>query len=108
MAEVVEVEEVVPGGGDLVHEDSWEIIEPDVIVKEDSADWDLEGIMMTKEVNTSALRSKMRNLQERCHFTSLEIFPIMIAVVALAERSLLLERTVTMHEQPLVEMERKL
>lgn len=51
------------GGGSSVHKESEEIIEPDVNVKDDGKDWDLEGTLTANVVETSGQCSEMRAMQ---------------------------------------------
>lgn len=95
MVEVADVEEVALRGGALIHEEPWEILEPDEVVENEDKNCNLEGITMTEEIETSALRGKKRELQEKYCFTSIYVSSDMFAVVWIAERSLHLERQVT-------------
>lgn len=90
--EVAEVEKVALSGGGSVHEETRKIVEPDLIFKHNDKEWDLEGIMTSEEVEASVLRGKMRALQEKCCFASVKVPAEILAVIALAERRLDLER----------------
>lgn len=107
-AEVAAGERVVPIGSGSVHKEPGEIVKPNLIVENDNKDCDFECIMTTEEVEASGLREKMRALQEIIRSASEENPADILAIVALAERRLDLERQVTKRELALVELERKL
>lgn len=60
---------------------------------------------MAEEVKSYGLRGNMLTLQEKYCSISIEISADMLAVVARAEKSLDLERQVTMREHALVKVE---
>lgn len=60
--------------------------------------------MTDEEVETSELHGKMRVSTEKCRFTSVEVPTNMMAPVALAERGLDSEHTVTKRKQVLIEL----
>lgn len=103
--EVVEFEEVAPSGCGLVHGETGEIVEPDVIVEDDDKDWNLEGTIPAKEVKASELRGKMCVLQKKRRFASVEVSAHMLAVDTLAEQNLDLKRQVAKQKQVFVEVD---
>lgn len=55
--------EVATSGGGLVHEESNEIVKPDVIDEINDENWDLEGIITVVEVEANEQRGRMRALR---------------------------------------------
>lgn len=104
-AKVARVEEAAPRASSSKYEDLGEIVEPDVIVKNDYDDWVIEDSMMVKKVKTSGLRAKMWVLQKNCCSIGVEVSADRLSVVALAKRGMNLERQLTKLSQALVEVE---
>lgn len=57
--EVAKSRKFAPNGDGSKHEETEEIVKPDVIVKEDVEDWDREGILTTERVETNRMRCKV-------------------------------------------------
>lgn len=91
-----------------VHLEAGEIVKRVVIIENDDKGQDGEGILAAKDVDASGLRGIRRPLWEKCFSTGVEDHAEILAVVTMAERSLVLERHVTKPEQVLVEVEQKL
>lgn len=107
-AEGAIVKAAAPSDGGSVQVKRGRIVEPDLDVADVGKDWDLEGIITAKEVETSKLRGNMRAFQGMCRAKSAEVSADMLAVVALAEQCLDLEFTVSKLAQALDEVEWKL
>lgn len=98
----------MPSRSGSVHKETRKIVEADVIVEGNDEDWDLEDIMMAKEVEANGQRRKICALQEKCCFACVEFSADKLAVVPSAEKVLDLERQATKREQALNELEQKL
>lgn len=79
LPKVSEFEEVAPSDVGSVHEETGEIVKSFEIVENNNEDWDPEGIMMGEEFESSRLSGKMRNLKEKCDFTSVHVSADMMA-----------------------------
>lgn len=105
IVEVAIVEEVPPGGGGVIHEELGETTEPDVMFGDDEEDWDFDGIITFGKVEASDLQGRMCALRKNCCSASGKVLADILTVVALAERTLPLDRQVTNQEWALVEVE---
>lgn len=95
---------MAPSRGGLIDEERGKIAEPDVSVKYNENDWDLEGNMVSMDVKASILQNKMRELQRKCHTASVETPADSLAVVALAGQCLALERLEAKRKQTQAEL----
>lgn len=87
-AKVAEFEKVAHRGNGAIQEKPKKIVQPDEIFEDEDKNWDLYGITATENVEATERRGKMRALQKKCRFASVEIPTEVLAAIVLFEQNL--------------------